>query len=157
MLFFDIRTPPRPTRSVSTGPSDVSTMAFSPDDIYLALGRENNKIEVWDTRYISSSPMLQLSHFDGVLPQDETFGIARHLQWVDRRHRFGTGLGLVTGGDGGSLCLWDVQKAEGRPEGQHILAESAFSITTVLIPESTELHGVRAVIGDAGGNVTMYH
>jgi WD40 repeat protein len=123
--------------------SDVCTMAFSPDDIYLAVGREDNVVQVWDSRYVSGSPMLELCHFDGILPQDETFGIARNLHWVGDRHRFGTGLGLVTGGDGGSLCLWDIQKAE---EKRHVLAENAFSITTVLIPDPTMFPQVRAIV-----------
>jgi len=75
---------------------------------------------------------------------------------VEKRHRFGTGLGLVTGGDGGSLCLWDIQKAEGLPDGKQILAECPNSITTVLIPEPTSHPQVRAIVGDTGGYVTIY-
>jgi WD40 repeat protein len=118
-------------------------MAFSPDDIYLAVGREDNIIQVWDTRYVSTSPMLQMCHFNGIVSEDEAFGIARNLQWVDHRHRLGAGLGLVTGGDGGSLCLWDIQKAEG---ARQVIAELAFSITTVLIPDPTQYPQVRVIM-----------
>lgn len=38
--FFDIRSGPKPSQTISTGKytSDVSTLGFSPDDIYLAIG-----------------------------------------------------------------------------------------------------------------------
>jgi WD40 repeat protein len=122
-------------------------MAFSPDDIYLAMGRENNTVEVWDTRFISSSPFLRVKHFDGNLPEEETYGIARQLQWIEGRHRFGTGLGLVTGGDGGCIYLWDIQRAQGElSDSKRILAECAYSVTTLLIPDPAVYPEVRVIM-----------
>jgi WD40 repeat protein len=148
ILFFDIRSGPKPTLSIESGgyTSDVSTMGFSPDDIYLALGKEDNAIEVWDSRFVSSTPFLKMKHFNGDLPQQETYGIARHLQWVEGRHRFGTGLGLVTGGDGGCVRLWDIQRAQGQPESESVLAESPFSISTLLIPDPATYPEVRLIL-----------
>jgi WD40 repeat protein len=121
-------------------------MGFSPDDIYLALGKEDNAIEVWDTRFVSSTPFLKVRRFNGSLPREESFGIARHLQWVEDRHGFGTGLGLVTGGDGGCICLWNIQRAQEDSESRNILAESPYSINTLLIPDPAMHPEVRLIM-----------
>lgn len=121
------------------------------------MGKENNAVEVWDTRFISSRPFLKEKQFKGNLKEVESFGVARHLQWVEERHRFGTGLGLVTGGDGGCINLWDIQRAQGEPGSKRILAECHYSVSTLLVPDPAVYPEVRAIVGEAGGNVTLYH
>jgi WD40 repeat protein len=99
---------------------ETNSAAFSPDGLFLAAGRLDNKIEVWDIRKLKAlrphamlehgPPLPMLGHIihteGGGEPEGSKFGIVRDLFWVDRSDGFGVGLGLVSGGvDGVSNWL----------------------------------------------------
>lgn len=82
----------------------IGDMAFSPDGIYLALGRRDNRIQIYDSRYLTKDPVLNLAHGDRVsiaydLKNGQEDGITK-VEWIQEH----TGhVGLVTGGADGKL------------------------------------------------------
>jgi len=61
-------------------------MTFSPDGVYLALSRSDNKVHLYDSRMIGKGVMLEYRHESArFIPQSqEVFGIIR-AQWVITR------------------------------------------------------------------------
>lgn len=91
--------------------SESSTAVFSPDDVYLALGTNDNTIRLWDIRYIDANgtPLLQLDH-EPVKQTEESgeqtfFGIASKLCWVDSTYGFHMSRGIISGGSDGKLTV----------------------------------------------------
>lgn len=113
----------------STCEGEVSSMAFSPDDNYLAIARNDNSAHVYDLRLLEKGPLYKFTHRGPrlVTPGNESYGIVK-AQWVELRS---IRLGLITGGhDGihgsmfiyllfcspplylGCVKLWDPLKAD---------------------------------------------
>jgi len=61
-------------------------MTFSPDGVYLALSRSDNRVHLYDSRMIGKGVMLEYRHKSArFIPQSqEVFGVIR-AQWVITR------------------------------------------------------------------------
>ncbi|KAK7024996.1 WD-repeats-region domain-containing protein [Favolaschia claudopus] len=89
---------------------EVNSMMFSPDSIYLALGRDDNCAHIYDSRMLNrrgrlqDGPLCNFKHDNMPFSSKEQnfFGVVG-VQWVERGGR----LGLVTGGNDGCVRLWD--------------------------------------------------
>lgn len=86
-------------RSVSFE-GEVNCAAFSPDGIYLALGRNDNRVHMYDVRMLDRGPLLDYVHSgeSRVSGEDCLYGVVK-AQWIwseDTRRN-----ALVTGGEDG--------------------------------------------------------
>ncbi|KAJ7698956.1 WD40-repeat-containing domain protein [Mycena rosella] len=111
------RTPP-PGRTVQNRCLDpftsegreVNSMAFSPDSVYLAIGRDDNCTHVYDTRMLESGILFDFQHSrtQFTSPDQYLFGVIG-VEWLESRSNR---LGLVTGGNDGCVRLWDPLRAK---------------------------------------------
>nr|GAT60949.1 predicted protein [Mycena chlorophos] len=88
----------------------VNSMAFSPDELYLALGRNDNSTLVYDIRFfdkVLATYRHEPQRADATLLNKDFYGIV-DVQWV--QPRCGAS-GLVTGGEDGCIRLWDPRYA----------------------------------------------
>ncbi|EPT04225.1 hypothetical protein FOMPIDRAFT_1058051 [Fomitopsis schrenkii] len=92
---------------------DVTTMKFSPDGVYLAIARDDNMTDVYDTRSLSRGKLHAFTHEPGNVfaYSKDIYGVVE-AQWVEGHP---SGLGLVTGGCDGAVRLWDVRLASDDP------------------------------------------
>ncbi|KAG6821210.1 hypothetical protein H0H93_004031 [Arthromyces matolae] len=137
--LFDIRrSEPQAMRSLDllAFPPDiegeVNSAAFSPDNVYLAIGRNDNRIHVYDVRYLDRL-LFDYEHHGTprTNPGDDSYGVTK-VQWVneDFSHSI-LPFGLVTGGhDGkganpppGCVRYWNPLQADRNPKNGAILAE----------------------------------
>jgi WD40 repeat protein len=79
---------------------EVNCAAFSPDGIYLAAARNDNVVDVYDSRNLEDGPLYKFKHKDPNYgtPGIESYGIVE-AQWVTSFN--GRSLGLVSGGNDG--------------------------------------------------------
>lgn len=151
-------------------PAEVSAAAFSPDGVYLAVGRNDDTVHVYDVRMmrqdsglgkVTRSPVQMYEHTGGdVQPrragrmgQCELSGIT-DLQWVEGNRRRP---GLITGGDDGIVRLWDVQvNADGEKRQNGIaLGEASYAISAMSLGARPDAdHPL--VFGDAGGTMHVF-
>ncbi|KZT44390.1 hypothetical protein SISSUDRAFT_12916 [Sistotremastrum suecicum HHB10207 ss-3] len=137
------------------GSGDVTAASFSPDDIFIALGRSDDTVEVWDTRYMGPGvkPIFEFSHGPKKRSCPDSFGIASSMQWVQEQRTLG--FGLVSGGDDGCVRLWDVRKACLGPQDAEVLAEVDLEVAAFSLGKIGSV-GPELVVGDAGGHVHVY-
>lgn len=81
---------------------EVNCAIYSPDGVYLALARTDNRTHIYDSRMLERGIVENFVHSgpDKTFPGRESYGVV-HAEW--RQTRSGK-LGLVTGGDDGE-CL----------------------------------------------------
>ncbi|EAU90534.2 hypothetical protein CC1G_00918 [Coprinopsis cinerea okayama7 len=92
----------------------INDISFSPDGIYLALGRYDNMVHVYDYRFLGRGPLYRHRHQDAVnnhQPSYKPCGVTK-LDWVQSLRT--SRLGLVSGGNDGTPCFTqdDMIKAE---------------------------------------------
>lgn len=82
---------------VSPG-KDIEHIKFDPSGEYVAVGRSDNVVQVFDTR--TGAPLHTLHHGESVStkPPGEQYGITA-MEWVTGLH--GCGVRLLTGGEDG--------------------------------------------------------
>ncbi|KAF7796652.1 hypothetical protein EIP86_007835 [Pleurotus ostreatoroseus] len=111
---------PAPDEAASTvvKPS-ISSVAWSPDGIYVAASRTDNCTQVFDVRMLARGALYEFWHGSPMegSKSDEMFGVCR-AEWVQDAR---CGLGLVTGGADGCVRLWDVHRSRGEST---VLAQS---------------------------------
>ncbi len=80
---------------------EVSCMAFSPDGIYLSLGRTDNSLHVYDSRMLGKGVLQKYRHKEPrcVSPGSTLFGVT-HAQWVVKHSGQ---YALLSGGEDGEL------------------------------------------------------
>ncbi|KAF7327486.1 WD-REPEATS-REGION domain-containing protein [Mycena kentingensis (nom. inval.)] len=126
---------------------EVKSMAFSPCNNYVALGRADNETHLYDRRMLQRGVLLAFKH-EGPRsrsPEQNFDGISA-LQWVEHGGRYS----LATGGDDGCVRLWDPFLAG---DASQILARANADIAAFHFGEAGE-HAL--VVGDSGGELTIY-
>ncbi|KDQ56796.1 hypothetical protein JAAARDRAFT_132308, partial [Jaapia argillacea MUCL 33604] len=93
---------------------EVPSVSFSPDGLYLAVGRNDEAIHVYDTRMTKRGPLYEFRHSDTwrSLTEEDAYGIVE-LQWYGGHSS--SSLGLVSGGTDGCVRLWDVSRSSEDP------------------------------------------
>lgn len=76
----------------------INETAFGPDGIYLAIGRTDNQVHIYDSRYLTEEPLLILSHKESISSTEDFESGITKVQWVQSPDNH---LGLVTGGSDG--------------------------------------------------------
>ncbi len=122
--MYDLRMPPAseicslllPVFKGDVSDAETTSVLFSPDGTLFFIGRIDNQVNAWDTRFIRADhspygtlshgrPLNALAHWtpetEDSPPKNVEFGIAKDR--VDNRHGLGVGSGLVTGGADGQL------------------------------------------------------
>ncbi|KAG6898980.1 hypothetical protein C0993_002069 [Termitomyces sp. T159_Od127] len=87
---------------------EVTSASFSPDGIYLALGRNDNCIHVYDSRFFDRL-LFEYKHrgTPRTHPGNHSYGVVK-VQWVD--NDLVLPFGLVTGGNDGELACYTYYK-----------------------------------------------
>jgi WD40 repeat protein len=76
----------------------VSSMSYSPDDLFLAVARDDNSVDIFDSRFLQE-PVQTCEHAAGEEGSEHVYGISC-MQWL--AHREGSPYVLLTGGDDGA-------------------------------------------------------
>ena len=78
--------------------TEINSLSLSPDGIYLAVGRSDNWVDVYDSRMLQRRELHSFAHEGG---GPDTYGVVK-TQWVDG---YPFGFGLVSGGVDGTISL----------------------------------------------------
>ncbi|KAK7056345.1 hypothetical protein VNI00_002899 [Paramarasmius palmivorus] len=132
----------------------VNRAVFSPDGIYLAVARNDNRTHVYDSRMLGGRQdvLYDFRHTGQVCnsPGTRAYGI-NNVEWIQSSdHR----LGLVTGGSDGCVRLW-TPLLRGEEENGRILAEASADIGYFSIGDRSKGEH-ELVVGDADGKTYVY-
>jgi len=134
---------------------EVNNASFSPDGMYLALARNDNRTHVYDRRMLGRGVIFEYGH-DGeskAASQKDVYGVVK-AQWVQsyatRR------MALVTGGEDGCVRMWDPSKAAKNPENGQVLAEVNSDIGHFSLGDPYNGEN-QLVVGDNTGEVTIFN
>ncbi|KAF9563074.1 WD40 repeat-like protein [Agrocybe pediades] len=131
-----------------------SCSAFSPDEIYLAVARNDNHVHIYDLRYLTEGPLFDYTH-SGESKVDvptNTYGVVK-VEWLHSEQT--RRMVLVSGGEDGCVRLWDPSKSDIEGKNGQIIAEvnsdiAHFSVGNVWGGEH------QLVVGDCSGEVTIF-
>ncbi|KAI0732291.1 WD40-repeat-containing domain protein [Fomitopsis betulina] len=154
-LFDAARQNPKAAQKVELDSfhQSVTTMRFSPDGVYLALARDDNTTDVYDTRRLSRGKLHAFTHEPGNVfaYSKDIYGVVE-AQWVEGRP---TGLGLVTGGCDGAVRLWDVRLASDDPSNGVPIAQCQHDLGHFSLGNINEKEEA-LVTGEMSGKVTIF-
>ncbi|KZT42021.1 WD40 repeat-like protein [Sistotremastrum suecicum HHB10207 ss-3] len=135
---------------------EISDISFSPDGLILALGRNDDIIDIYDTRFLRHEKVLKrLSHHpDKKTANKELYGITG-VRWLQPDSALAScgHYNLVTGGADGMVRLWDVSKSLGTPEDSMVLSSSEYDVASFSLGDTAD-HPL--VVGDCGGAIYDY-
>ncbi|KAF9466108.1 WD40-repeat-containing domain protein [Collybia nuda] len=133
---------------------EVNSANFSPDGIYLALGRNDNHTHVYDSRMLNRL-LFDYEHCGSsrVSPGSESYGVVQ-TQWVDTNTRR-LPTGLYTAGNDGCVRFWDPLRSAKDPINGQILVESSFDIGCFSIGDY-HLGERDIIVGDCAGEVSVF-
>ncbi|KAH7927326.1 hypothetical protein BV22DRAFT_1103751 [Leucogyrophana mollusca] len=133
---------------------EVNCASFSPDGIFLALGRNDNITDVYDSRNMERGPLYGFFHDDpnrGV-PGSESYGVVE-AKWVEGRD--GRRMGLITGGNDGCIRLWDCGISALEDTNGRTIAKTDFDVAHFALGDPYK--GEKAlVVGHCGGGVYIF-
>ncbi|KAG5720657.1 hypothetical protein E4T56_gene4941 [Termitomyces sp. T112] len=132
---------------------EVTSASFSSDGIYLAMGRNDNCIHVYDSRFLDRLLFEYQHHgLPKTHPGNHSYGVVK-VQWVDEDSVLP--FGLVTGGNDGCVRFWNPQQADSNLHNGSILAEISSDVATFSIGNRYKgEHSI--VVGDGSGEVAIF-
>ncbi|KAF8832387.1 hypothetical protein HHX47_DHR1001953 [Lentinula edodes] len=140
------------THQIELESSEVKCASFSPDGIYLAIGRLNGSTLLYDSRFMDEV-LYDFAH-DGsslVSPGNESYGIT-HMEWrILHQNR----LGLVTGGPDGCVRLWQPHWAPRITEQGRIIAQVNADVGYFAIGDRFQSEH-ELVVGDGDGAIYFF-
>ena len=80
------------------GETDINCLSVSSDGIYIAAGRSDNRLDVYDARMLTRGVLYNFAHEDGGLAEADSYGVVK-VQWVDS---VPYGTGFLSGGVDGA-------------------------------------------------------
>jgi len=132
--------------------SEVKYASFSPDGIYLAVGRADGHIHVYDSRNFDRL-LYDFSH-DGpsrVYPGNDNYGVT-HMEW---RNLHNNRLGLLSGGPDGCVRLWQPHCAPRTKQQGKIIAQVNADVGYFSVGNRFEgEHDL--VVGDGDGEISFF-
>ncbi|KAI0639295.1 hypothetical protein C8Q77DRAFT_51445 [Trametes polyzona] len=133
---------------------DVNSLSLSADGLYLAVGRTDNWVDVYDARMLARGPLHSLAHEESDKTDTErgrTYGVVK-TQWVE-----GTpyGVGLVSGGADGCVRLWDVRRSSDDPLNGMVLARCDNDVSTFTLGDMYKGEAP-LIVGESSGKVTVF-
>jgi len=147
---------------------DIEHLKFDPSGEYLAVGRSDNIVQIFDTRMGAILHTLHHGESISMKPPGERYGITA-MEWVVGWH--GYGLRLLTGGEDGCVRMWDTARPaidyrmntpllddHLDPANGHAIAREKdpighFSVGNKGIYDG---HEMELVVGDESGYVSIY-
>lgn len=83
---------------------EVCCASFSPDGLYLAMGRNDNHVHVYDVRMLHRGPIFDYEHFgeSKVTSPGNSYGVLK-VHWMHSVQT--TRMALLSGGEDGMKCL----------------------------------------------------
>ncbi|KZV82745.1 hypothetical protein EXIGLDRAFT_626630, partial [Exidia glandulosa HHB12029] len=114
----------------------VSSAAFSPDGILLALGCSDNSTYVYDVRFLEEdapTPVARFRH-DRKIGTERSYGVTC-VEWAPSRGLMSSqcGYGLYTGGSDGAVRVWRTDVAAESPWNGLVIAQMDAGIGTFSI------------------------
>nr|VWO96744.1 Transcriptional repressor TUP1 [Ganoderma boninense] len=128
--------------------TEINSLSLSPDGIYIAVGRSDNWVDVYDSRMLQRRELHSFAHEGG---GPDTYGVVK-TQWVDS---YPFGFGLVSGGVDGCIRLWDTKLASSDPVNGKILARGDYDVATFSLGDIYKKE-VPIIVGERSGKVTLY-
>ncbi|EIW64779.1 uncharacterized protein TRAVEDRAFT_111056 [Trametes versicolor FP-101664 SS1] len=134
---FDVRARLRkPVQTVALEPfaditdkaaMDINSLSLSADGLYLAAGRTDNWVDVYDARALGRGPLHAFAHEESDKPDRRAmYGIVK-TEWVAGAPY---GVGLVSGGADGCVRLWDVRRSSDDPHNGTVLVKCDNDVST---------------------------
>ncbi|KAF9069059.1 WD40-repeat-containing domain protein [Rhodocollybia butyracea] len=152
--IFDVRRKDgRETSQVELGQSNVNWASFSPDGIYLAIGRGDGHTVLYDSRYLDDI-LYEFAHDDPsrVHPGNNYYGVV-HGEW---RTLHDNRLGLLTGGPDGCVRLWQPHHAP-CSKGQGKIVAQADGDVAYFTVGNRQFDGEHdLVVGDGDGRIYFF-
>ncbi|RPD63054.1 hypothetical protein L227DRAFT_412724 [Lentinus tigrinus ALCF2SS1-6] len=133
------------------GDTDINCLSVSSDGIYIAAGRTDNRLDVYDTRMLTRGALYNFSHEDGGLIETDSYGVVK-VQWVDS---VPYGTGFLSGGVDGCVRLWDMKYAGDDPRNGEVLVRCDYDVATFTLGNMYEGEAP-IVVGERSGKVTMF-
>ncbi|KAK0439788.1 WD40-repeat-containing domain protein [Armillaria borealis] len=131
---------------------EVNCASFSPDDRFLAVSRNDDKVHLYDLRMLEKGVMEEFKHQKDkrkVMPGKDSFGIV-YSEWVTLKSN--GRMGLITGGEDGMVRMWDPTVAS---DDGTVLVEMNSDIAYFSIGD--RLKGeYDLVVGDAQGMISVF-
>ncbi|KAH9857884.1 WD40-repeat-containing domain protein [Lenzites betulinus] len=129
---------------------DINSLSLSADGLYLAAGRTDNWVDVYDARMLARGPLHSLAHEDSDKPR-RSYGVVK-TQWVDGAPY---GVGLVSGGADGCVRLWDVRRSSDDPHNGTVLARCDNDVSTFTLGHMYRREAP-LIVGESSGMVTVF-
>ncbi|KAG8832724.1 hypothetical protein FRC17_000820 [Serendipita sp. 399] len=148
----------------------VVSLAWSPCGTYIAVSRDDDFIDVFDSRLLVPQPLMRLKHETPNVqrmkrPAVDLQGNASRccrvsckfpehgvtgMRWVEGTGYYG-GLGLVSGGSDGCVRLWDIRQVD----SNIILAHLETEVASMSIGDVSERE-CPLIVGDNDGLVQLF-
>ncbi|ESK97840.1 wd-40 repeat-containing protein [Moniliophthora roreri MCA 2997] len=130
----------------------VNCASYSPDGIYLAIGRSDNHTHIYDSRMLGRGVLYDFEHTgpSRASPGTSSYGV-NSVGWIESRHHR---LGLVTGGSDGCVRMWKPLQGANLENGR-VLAEAGADIGCFSLGDRYERQH-ELVVGDADGTVYVW-
>ncbi|TFK94316.1 hypothetical protein K466DRAFT_571912 [Polyporus arcularius HHB13444] len=129
---------------------DINCLSVSSDGIYIAAGRMDNRLDVYDARMLARGLLYNFAH-EGGGPGTDSYGVVK-VQWVDG---VPYGTGFLSGGVDGCVRLWDMKLAGEDPRNGEVLARCDYDVATFTLGNMYEGEAP-LVVGERSGKVTMF-
>ncbi|RDX40894.1 hypothetical protein OH76DRAFT_281978 [Lentinus brumalis] len=130
--------------------TDIHCLSVSSDGIYIAAGRTDNWVDIYDARMLHRGALYKCAHEPGGVDTG-SYGVVK-VQWVDS---VPYGTGFLSGGNDGCVRLWDMKRAGDDPRNGEVIVRCDYDIATFTL--GNMYWGEAAiVVGERSGKVTMF-
>ncbi|KAH9479447.1 hypothetical protein JR316_0008041 [Psilocybe cubensis] len=134
---------------------EVSCASFSPDGLYLAMGRNDNHVHLYDVRMLDRGPIFDYEHFgESLASPGNGYGILK-IHWIHSEQT--RRMALLSGGEDGCVRIWDPALASGdKKKNETAIAKMNADVMTFSYGDRYAGEHV-LVVGDADGEVKIFN
>ncbi|KAF8637653.1 hypothetical protein AX17_002721 [Amanita inopinata Kibby_2008] len=140
-----------PSRLDSDG--EINGISLSPDGLYIALARNDNRTHVYDARMLKKGKLFEYEHKGISLtsPGYSSYGVTK-AQWAESSEGR---LTLITGGSDGCIRAWDPLQAMESPRNGRVLVQANSDIGYFSLGDRTK-NEQQLIVGDCSGEVYIF-